>query len=127
MSYTSGIYKITNKRNGRIYIGQSNNVFKRRRQHFAELRAGHHSNYEMQADWNNSHIADWTWEVVEYCPEERLNEREIYWINQCGSMSPRGYNLGWNPFGRKIIAEGEQTNHVGYRNTVKRRKYKKRS
>ena len=42
-------------------------------------------------------------------------------------MSPRGYNLGWNPFGRKIIAEGEQTNHVGYRNTVKRRKYKKRS
>ena len=46
----SGIYKITNMLNGRIYVGQSKNMFKRREQHFAALRKGIHENKLMQDD-----------------------------------------------------------------------------
>lgn len=48
----SGIYKITNLKNGKVYIGQSENIFVRRGQHFAALRSGHHSNNDMQKDYN---------------------------------------------------------------------------
>ena len=47
----SGIYKITNLKNGKVYIGQSENVFARRKQHFSALNYGHHSNLDMQTDF----------------------------------------------------------------------------
>ena len=46
----SGIYKITNNTNGKIYIGQSQNVYERRAEHFTALRRNVHPNKEMQAD-----------------------------------------------------------------------------
>ena len=46
----SGIYKIENNLNGKIYIGQTQNVFKRRAEHFIALRRGRHPNQEMQRD-----------------------------------------------------------------------------
>ena len=46
----SGIYKITNQVNGKIYIGQSQNVYERRMEHFVALRRGNHSNRDMQRD-----------------------------------------------------------------------------
>ena len=46
----SGIYKITNLLNGKVYVGQSQNVFKRKIQHFTALRNGNHENREMQKD-----------------------------------------------------------------------------
>lgn len=47
----SGIYKITNQKNGKVYIGQSENIFIRRKQHFSELNYGHHPNKDMQRDY----------------------------------------------------------------------------
>ena len=46
----SGIYKITNLLNGKVYVGQSQNVFERKIQHFTALRNGNHENHEMQKD-----------------------------------------------------------------------------
>lgn len=46
----SGIYKITNNANGKVYIGQSQNIYARRKQHLTELAHGKHPNRDMQAD-----------------------------------------------------------------------------
>lgn len=46
----SGIYKITNIYSGKVYVGQSKNIFKRRMQHFSELERGTHKNAALQAD-----------------------------------------------------------------------------
>ena len=46
----SGIYKITNNKNGKVYIGQSQNIYARKKQHFVALRNGNHENKGMQAD-----------------------------------------------------------------------------
>ena len=96
----SGIYKITNLANGKMYIGQSQNIYKRRVQHFTALRAGKHENAVMQADWRRD-FRKFRWDVVELCPISMLNEREHYWIEKLGTMAPNGYNLDWVPYKRK--------------------------
>ena len=77
----SGIYKITNLLNGKVYVGQSQNVFERKIQHFTALRNGNHENREMQKDWNK-------------------NNREKYWIDTLDTIA-RGYNVDWKPYKRK--------------------------
>lgn len=40
----SGIYCIINLKTKKTYVGQSNNVYRRRKQHFSALKAGKHEN-----------------------------------------------------------------------------------
>ena len=95
----SGIYKITNLKNGKVYIGQSKNIFERKLQHFTALHTHWHENTQMQKDWNkDSH--GFRWDVVEYCPLNKLNEREKFWIDKYDSID-KGYNQGWVPYTRK--------------------------
>ena len=96
----SGIYKITNNKNGKVYIGQSQNMFLRRKQHFISLRYGHHENKLMQADWNRD-SKGFRFDIVEYCSIDKLNEREKYWIEKYNSIES-GYNQGWVPYKRKL-------------------------
>lgn len=46
----AGIYKITNTITGKIYVGQSQNVYEREIEHFTALRRGRHPNQAMQKD-----------------------------------------------------------------------------
>lgn len=47
----SGIYKITNLKNGKVYIGQSENIFIRKKQHFSALKHKTHNNKQMQKEF----------------------------------------------------------------------------
>ena len=95
----SGIYKITNLLNGKVYVGQSQNVFERKIQHFTALRNGNHENREMQKDWNKNNKG-FRWDVIEFCPISELNNREKYWIDTLDTIA-RGYNVDWKPYKRK--------------------------
>ena len=107
----SGIYKITNLKNSKVYIGQSQNIFKRKLQHFTALRAHRHENTKMQKDWNtDSH--GFRWDVVEYCSLDKLNEREKYWIDYYDSIN-KGYNYDWVPYNRKA----KKNKNVKYKKT----------
>lgn len=46
----SGIYKITNTKNNKVYVGQSQNVYEREAEHFLALRRKRHPNKAMQKD-----------------------------------------------------------------------------
>ena len=46
----AGIYKITNNITGKVYVGQSQNVYEREIEHFSALRRGKHPNKQMQHD-----------------------------------------------------------------------------
>ena len=96
----AGIYKITNQLTGKVYVGQSQNVYEREIEHFTALRRGHHPNQVMQKDWNKNNRG-FRFDVIELCPLSQLNEREKYWIDKLDSMSPNGYNLEWVPYKRK--------------------------
>lgn len=77
-----GIYKIENLINGNKYIGQSNNITKRwnaeKRTAFNEKDPGYE--YPLSRALRKYGIENFSFEIIEECPEEKLNERERYWV-----------------------------------------------
>lgn len=95
-SLKSGIYKITNKLNGRIYIGSAKRFKERWSQHTQSLKRGKHSNKFLQADFNKSGEGAFVFEVIEVtegkCKEERLLIEEGY-LKQYYDKGNKCYNL----------------------------------
>lgn len=88
-----GIYKYTNKLNGRIYIGRSTNITKRRWQHLNAPSPYSFFDQTLRAVGEDQ----FDFEIIEECPIEILKDREKYWIKyyQCCVLDNRdkGYNL----------------------------------
>lgn len=89
--HRSGIYMCTCIVNGKSYIGQSKDVKLRKCQHLSELRNGSHFNKYLQRSYNKYKGYNFTWEVLEYCDENILDDREIYWISYYDTYK-NGYN-----------------------------------
>lgn len=77
----SGIYKITNLVNKKIYIGSSTNIRKRFNKHISLLRKNTHKNPDLQLDFNIGEENSFKFDVLEFCDKESLLEREQYYIN----------------------------------------------
>ena len=88
----TGIYCIKNKINKKCYIGQSKDIYLRWIHHKTELRNNTHHNYHLQNAWNKYGEKCFEFFIIESCSEEKLNDREIYWINFYNSHVT-GYNL----------------------------------
>lgn len=87
------IYKITNTINGKIYIGQTNDFYRRRKEHRSLLRTNKHVNRHLQFAWNYYGENSFSFEILEECPIDRLNERESYWIS---TLKSRNQDYGYN-------------------------------
>ena len=81
-----GIYKVTNKINGKVYIGQSVDIGRRWRQHMT----AEDDNYFHKAIQKYG-VENFEWEVIEQCKKSELDERESYWIEYYDSFN-KGYN-----------------------------------
>ena len=81
-----GIYKITNKLTNKCYIGQSNNILYRWKQHLEKS----YDNIDWHTNLQNA-IQNYTFEVLAICPEEQLNSLEDYYIRYYDSIN-NGYN-----------------------------------
>lgn len=92
MTIKSGIYKITNSVNGKVYIGSSTRLHLRGKEHFRNLVAGTHVNIKLQRAWLKYGEAAFTYEIVELVDVELLLEHEQYWIDTLNCIS-KGYNL----------------------------------
>lgn len=90
------IYKATNLKNNKVYIGQTiNSLEYRRNQHFKDCkRIKYYNNYFHNALIKYG-ISAWKWEILEECNSiEKLNELEIYYIKLYDSTNKeKGYNL----------------------------------
>lgn len=89
-----GIYKIENKVNGKIYIGQSVDIKSRWRGHRHYLNTNTCNNNYLQNAWNKYKKDNFKFEIMEECLKDELNEKEIYYINKFNSTNDKfGYNL----------------------------------
>ena len=71
------IYKVTNLINGKIYIGQTcYSIEKRIKQHISEANRGNISNSLFHKAILKYGIENFTFEIVELCKEEELDEKE---------------------------------------------------
>ncbi|MBR4642208.1 MAG: GIY-YIG nuclease family protein [Selenomonadaceae bacterium] len=117
------IYKITNTLNGKLYVGQTRQKFGTRiRQHKCDskkAKVGIGAAIR-KYDWENFSV-----EVLETCPVEKLNEREIFWIRELNSKSPNGYNLtDGGDTGSKISEESRARMSVAKKGKPSKRKGK---
>jgi GIY-YIG catalytic domain-containing protein len=89
---TSGIYKILNTINGKVYIGSAVNMMKRRTSHLSQLRKGNHHSHKLQLDWCAYGSGAFVFEIVEEClAADRLN-REQHHLDQNRAVEI-GYNV----------------------------------
>ena len=84
---TTGIYKITNLVNGKVYIGASKNVEKRWNEHKRSVKSPIHSDLEALGEEN------FKFEVLLECPEDMLCQWERDMICLYDADDPeKGYN-----------------------------------
>jgi len=80
-----GIYRIAHKLNGMCYIGQSVDIAARWRQHLTPNKSC--LGVAVAAE---PHL--FTFEILEECERELLNDREMFWIAHYDCIAPSGYN-----------------------------------
>lgn len=110
MKDISGIYKITNLINGKVYVGQSCRIYERWMHHRSDLRHDSAANGHLQQAWNKYGEDNFAFEVVEECDIAMLDQREIFWINKLDSRIS-GYNMtdgGGGIRGYKMPSEAVQ-------------------
>lgn len=87
----TGIYKIGFKNTDKVYIGSSNNVYQRAKQHLAMLTNDCHHSYKLQ-NYYNSYSELMFIELIEEVCEEDKFEREFFYIEQYNSIT-EGFNV----------------------------------
>lgn len=74
-----GIYIIKNKLNGNSYIGKSNNIKRR----FTEHRSiNHETNKSLKLAYKKYGLDNFSFEILEECKLEELNDKERYYIDK---------------------------------------------
>jgi group I intron endonuclease len=104
MKKISGIYKITNSINGKIYIGSAQWIHRRWDRHRSDLNLQRHGSRHLQRSFNKHGMSVFIFEVIEECSVEDLLVREQYYLDLYKSFDPKigynisptaGSNLGW--------------------------------
>ena len=102
-----GIYKFTNKINGKSYIGQSRNIDYRKKSHLANYNNPNSTDYNglfhraIRKYGKNNFV----FEILEECDCNDLNEREKFYIQYYNTLTPNGYNMvpgGFCAIGTKL-------------------------
>lgn len=82
------IYKITDKTNGKCYIGQAKNVFSRWSTHCKPESA---DSMEISRQIQEKGVENFTFEIIEMVSEDEVDQAEIKWISYYDSFH-NGYN-----------------------------------
>lgn len=110
-----GIYKIKNLINNKVYIGQSLDI-KRRWQAHKNVQ----DDCAIHLAFKKYGIKNFSFEVLEECPPELLDEREIFWIKEYNSFN-NGYNMtlgGSGSLKRSVECYDEKGNFLKSYNSI---------
>lgn len=96
----SGLYTITNRENGKIYIGESLDIYRRwHKEHIPQLRKNCHYNEELQNDFNKYGEENFSFEILErYSVDNPITTKarililEGYYITQFKKSGIELYN-----------------------------------
>lgn len=103
-----GIYKIENLLNSKIYIGQSIDIFFRWKTHCYN----YNSNKVLAIDKaiHKYGKENFSFQIIELCSQEQLNNKEIYYIEKFNTYFGNGYNCtqggqdcGHNSLKKKVV------------------------
>lgn len=113
----SGIYKLVNLINNKIYIGSAVNLRQRFKMHKRDILKNKHCNTYLSRSISKYGIENFMFEVIEFPDKENLIQREQYYID---TLKPE-YNLckiAGSAFGR--ICKPETREQISKSNTGKK-------
>lgn len=128
-----GIYMIKNKINEKVYIGKTEESFKRRWWHHSGLLKGnYHHNIHLQRAWNKYGEENFEFIILQICNEsDDINKLEQEYIEKYNSFNS-GYNQtlgGEGALGnrlsdesKRLIGEKNKINMTGKKHTEKTKK-----
>jgi len=94
-----GVYKISNTKNGKIFLGSSPNLKNRWLVISKQLEMGMHVNSQLQEDWNELGAEAFTYEVLEKKATDKVadvawevKQMEKEWLVKLQPYGDRGYN-----------------------------------
>lgn len=87
------IYKITNLINNKKYIGKTNDIKRRKREHFSNYNIEREPNKILYKAMLKYGKGNFLFEIIEECDDSIWEDREKYWIEHCNSLIPNGYNM----------------------------------
>lgn len=97
----AGIFRITNKANGKVFIGKGTNIKGKLNGQQLQLEWGSHRNKAMQEDWNRFGPEQFSFEVLDYLQpandpgqdvQAELAALEELWIAKLECYGEKGYN-----------------------------------
>ena len=107
----SGIYKIRNTVNGKVYVGSAVNINNRWCVHRHGLERGIHHSVKLQRAWDKYGDLAFEFSTLEICEVDLLLEREQWWIESLMAATSAGYNVcrtAGNSAGRKFSEEARE-------------------
>lgn len=91
---TTGVYIITNKINGKIYVGSSVKVEQRWREHESDLRLNKHHSKHLQRAYEKYGISAFDFKILEEVSDsQKLLEREQHYLD---TLTPYQRDVGYN-------------------------------
>lgn len=97
------IYKITNKLNGKAYIGKTlNNVETRWQEHIRESNKERSFERPLYRAIRKYGVKNFTLEILEEVSEDVVNEKEVFWINYYDTYQ-KGYNATKGGDGKSFL------------------------
>ena len=100
-----GIYKIHNLINNKIYIGQSKDILSRFKQHQADYKKEKQSTKLLYKAMRKYGVENFTFEIVEECSIEELDEKEAYYIELYNTFA---FKEGSNGYNMNLGGEGNR-------------------
>lgn len=117
-----GIYKIQNRNNGKVYIGQSNDCERRIKEHCYPSR--YLEGLPIDIAIHKYGKENFTFDIIEECSLKQLNERKTYWILKYESNTQKGYNCNIGGDNAQI-GEGNSNAKISEQDVIKiRQAYK---
>lgn len=109
---TIGIYKLIIGEH--YYIGSSCNIANRLKNHVWHLKNNKHHNSVMQKLYNNLKIKDLYFEIIELCNENKLIEREVFYVENLKPFinSSHPFTLKRSEESKKRMSEAKRKQYL---------------
>ena len=90
------IYCITNLINNKMYIGQTSRIYQERWKEHLESARDLNNQRPLYRAMRKYGVENFSFSIIESCPDDKLNAREQYWINEKQTWMAEHPEIGYN-------------------------------